>query len=65
MSTILPENEALRRAIKWISEQLQDDPDRGLMKLIDAASTRFNLSPREANFLIRFYQHDTTQHSAD
>ncbi len=52
--SIQPEGEDLRKAVKWISEQRQDDPDQRLPALVEAASRRFNLSPRDETFLLRF-----------
>jgi len=52
--SIQPEGEDLRKAVKWISEQRQDDPDQRLPALVEAASQRFNLSPRDETFLLRF-----------
>ncbi len=56
MSTILPEGDALRRAIRWISEHRKENPDARLMELINEAVTRFDLSPKDANFLYNFYR---------
>ena len=56
MSTILPEGENIRRAVKWISGQLQDNPDETVQKLINDATVRFDLSPKDGEFLVRFYR---------
>ncbi|MFQ5751486.1 MAG: hypothetical protein ACE5HI_05765 [bacterium] len=55
MSTILPEGEAIRRAVKWISEQLQANPAQNAQKFVHEAITRFDLSPKDSEFLIKFY----------
>ena len=55
MSSILPEGEDIRRAIKWISEYLQENPDQVVQKLVNEATLRFNLSPKDSEFLINFY----------
>lgn len=57
MSTIIPRSELLKRAITWISEQkdrceLVDVPC--LKRLLDEAGMRFNLSPRDTEFLRKF-----------
>ncbi|MEA3231868.1 MAG: hypothetical protein U9Q05_08955 [Thermodesulfobacteriota bacterium] len=54
--SIQPEGEDLRKAIKWISEQRQADPDQRLSTLVEAASRRYNLSPKDEMFLSRFVQ---------
>ena len=56
MSTILPEGENIRRAVKWISESLNDNQDAVIQKLINEATIRFDLSPKDGEFLIRFYR---------
>lgn len=56
MSDLLPEGEDLRRAVKWISGHLQENPDQRLPPLIQEATFRFDLSPREADLLLEFFQ---------
>ncbi len=56
MSTIMPEGESLRKAVKWISQERQDNPEKKTSKLIDEAGLRFNLTPNEAEYLMRFYK---------
>lgn len=56
MSTILPEGEALRNAVKWVSGQLADDPGQTVHNLVNKAILRFDLSPKDGEFLIRFYR---------
>lgn len=55
MSSILPEGEALRRAVKWISTQLQQDSNTNKLQLVEQAVFRFNLSPKDAEFLYQLY----------
>ena len=54
MTTIQPEGEEIRKAIKWISEMRREEPGKPLAKLIEAACMKFDLSPKEAEFLARF-----------
>jgi len=56
MSTILPEGEALRRAVKWISTHLQQDTNANKLQLVEQAVFRFNLSPKDAEFLYQLYR---------
>ena len=56
MSTIQPEGERLRQAIKWISDERIEDDNKDIVRLITDASMRFNLSPKEEVFLRSFYQ---------
>jgi len=45
---LLPDHELLWRAVKWIGEQTMCTE-----KIIEEASIRFNLSPKDEAFLIR------------
>lgn len=56
MTTIMPEGEALRRAIKWISAEIELNPDKSVRKLVNEAVTRFDLSPKDTEFIISFYK---------
>jgi hypothetical protein len=56
MSNILPEGEDLRRAIKWISAHLHENPEQSVNPLVHEATFKFDLSPRDANFLLMFYR---------
>lgn len=56
MPTIMPKGEKLRNAVKWISSELQSQGDESLMSLIEKASVRFNLSPKEEEYLKIFYE---------
>jgi hypothetical protein len=50
--TILPEGEQLRRAIKWISDQRAADPEASLFKLVEEACLKFDLPPKDEEFLL-------------
>ncbi|HIJ57995.1 MAG TPA: hypothetical protein HPQ03_18005 [Deltaproteobacteria bacterium] len=54
--SIIPEGEELRKAVTWISEERQTDPEAKLSKLIESACMKFDLSPKDADFLARFYK---------
>jgi hypothetical protein len=43
----------IRQAVKWIDEQLQDNPKADRLRLVDEASRRFDLSPLDQDFLFR------------
>jgi hypothetical protein len=43
----------IRAAVKWIEEQLEDNPNVDRVKLVDDASRRFDLSPLDGEFLLR------------
>ena len=56
MTTIMPEGEDLRKAVKWISEERQSSPQRKLAKLVEEASVKFDLSPVDGEFLFKFFR---------
>jgi hypothetical protein len=43
----------IKQAVKWIDEQLHDNPKADRVKLIDDASRRFDLTPLDEDFLLR------------
>ena len=54
MMSIQPEGEELRKAVKWISGERVDNPSLSLNRLIESACLKFDLSPKDAEFLARF-----------
>ena len=55
MQELLPEGEEIRRAVKWVSANLQENSGHTVQTLVQDAVFKFDLSPLEADFLIRFY----------
>jgi hypothetical protein len=43
----------IKQAVKWIDDQLTDNPGADRVKLVDEASRRFDLSPLDQDFLFR------------
>jgi hypothetical protein len=64
MTNVMPEGDAMRRAIKWISAQVREDAATPPTKYINEAILKFDLSPVEADFLIRFYK-DAQAHRSE
>jgi len=54
MSSVMPEGAAIRKAVQWISK-MKEEGNTPLHSLIDQASARFNLSPKDSEFLHRFF----------
>ncbi len=52
--SIQPQGEDIRRAVKWISEMRQSEPDTDTRKLVEQACIKFNLSPIDAEYLSRW-----------
>jgi len=43
----------IKQAVKWIDDQLRDNPAADRVTLVDEASRRFALTPLDADFLFR------------
>ena len=43
----------IKQAVKWIDDQLVDQPTIDRVKLVDEAARRFDLSPLDTDFLFR------------
>ena len=43
----------IKQAVKWIEDQLADNPGADRTTLVDEASRRFDLTPLDADFLYR------------
>jgi hypothetical protein len=55
MRDLLPDGDDLRRAVKWVSGNLLENPDQPVQPLVQEAIFKFDLSPLDAEFLIGFY----------
>ena len=51
--TVQPKGEDLRKAVKWVSDKRKYEQVENVKKLIDEACLKFNLSPKDAEFLAR------------
>jgi hypothetical protein len=56
---ILPEGESLRAALRWLSERRQEDAGAPRSRLIDEAALRFDLTPRDVDFLLQNWKDPT------
>jgi hypothetical protein len=59
--SILPEGEQIRRAVKWISDERLDNPGTNLSKLIGDACLKFDLAPKDAEFLMHFFTDEKSE----
>ncbi|MFO7985060.1 MAG: hypothetical protein R6U38_04290 [Desulfatiglandaceae bacterium] len=58
MTTIQPKGEHIRQAVKWIGETRREDSEKPYEELIQQAAERFNLSPKDEEFLRAFYKRE-------
>ncbi len=54
MSSMMPEGAGIRKAVQWISKE-RESGKVSLPLLIEQAAQRFNLSPKDSEFLSRFF----------
>ena len=55
MTTIIPESQQLKKAVKWISEQLKENESKSKMALVNEATMKFDLDPKRSMQLLNFY----------
>ncbi len=60
MTTVISPCELTRKAIKWISEQ-RTETGKSVESLLEEAAMRFNLSPKDMEFMERFYAENSTE----
>jgi hypothetical protein len=54
MTTIMPDSEQVQKAIKWVSANLEEG--KSLQKLVEQAVFKFDLSPKDTDFLTNFFR---------
>ena len=52
MATIMPQSELARKALVWISQE-RAESGKPVSRLIEEACVRFNLGPKDAEYLQR------------
>ena len=53
--SIQPEGEDLRKATQWISDERLNNPGTNVSSLIEQACVKFDMPPKDAEFLMRFF----------
>lgn len=48
-------NSAVSKALEWILERLRQNPEAKKADLIDEAGRRFDLTPLDGEFLVRYF----------
>ncbi|MDY6823323.1 MAG: hypothetical protein SWH68_05920 [Thermodesulfobacteriota bacterium] len=54
MTTVMPKGERIKKAVKWVSDERQAEPDKAPKTIADEAILKFDLTPNEAEFLVKF-----------
>jgi hypothetical protein len=52
--SIIPEGEQLRKAVKWVSDERTEHPEVPLFTLIEKTCLKFDLTPKDEEFLMRY-----------
>lgn len=55
MSTIMPEGKNVQQAIKWISANIEENEKQSVQQLVEKAVFKFDLSPKDTEFLTGFF----------
>lgn len=64
MATIVPHSHLVAKAVEYVLLKLSEKTQESLVSLIDDAAMRFNLSPVEAESLLRLLQEATSREIA-
>jgi hypothetical protein len=59
--SIQPKGEDIRKAVKWISEQRLSNPEKKPDALVGEAGIKFDLSPKDVDFLGRLAREEETK----
>ncbi len=55
---ILPTGDKMKKALCWISEMLKTHPEKNRQQIFSEAEIRFDLSPKECDFIDRKLRQD-------
>ncbi|MGE4560396.1 MAG: hypothetical protein AB7E77_09355 [Desulfobulbus sp.] len=54
-SPLTSQSAKLKKAIVWMAEALYDTPEKARYLLVEEAQLRFDLTPRECEFLNKYF----------
>ena len=58
---ILPSGDKMKKTLCWISEMLKTHPEKNRQQIISEAEIRFDLSPKECDFINRKLRDDSVE----
>lgn len=61
MSTIASDKDNVQKAIKWISASFEENQKQTVSQLIEKAVFKFDLSPKDTEFLFGFFRNHKTE----
>ena len=53
VNELLPSGDKMKKTLCWISEMLKTHPEKNRQQIISEAEIRFDLSPKECDFVDR------------
>ena len=56
--SIQPKGDPIRKAVQWISDERQHGETTNLNRLVEQAAVRFNLTPKDVEFLTKFVKEE-------
>jgi hypothetical protein len=56
---VLPAGDKMKKALSWIIEMLKEHPEKNRKEIISEEELRFDLSPKECDFIDRKLRNDT------
>jgi hypothetical protein len=59
---ITPSGDKMKKTLRWISEMIKDHPEKSREKIISEAEIRFDLSPKECDFIDRRLRSSAPDH---
>jgi hypothetical protein len=57
---IMPSGDKMKKTVCWISEMIQAHPEKTRQQIISEAEIRFDLSPKECDFIDRNLRNDVS-----
>ena len=61
VDAILPSGDKMKKTLCWVSEMLKAHPEKNRQQIISEAEIRFDLSPKECDFIDRKLRDDLTE----
>ena len=61
MTTVMPSSDRMKKAVQYVSEQRQAEPEKNPKKIADEATLKFDLTPSECEFLVKFVSGEAGQ----
>jgi hypothetical protein len=58
---IMPSGDKMKKTLCWISETIKEHPEKNRQQIISEAEIRFDLSPKECDFIDRKLRDDSAE----